>query len=54
VIPVAGGGIDGAEGCKIFLLEGPADNVELAYEVLSGIKGEPNLTTSIMDKPEDA
>jgi len=54
VVPVAGGGIDGAEGCKVFLLEGPADNVELAFEVLSGIKGEPKLTTSIVDKPEDA
>lgn len=54
VVPVAGGGIDGAEGCKIFLLEGPADNVELAYEILSGIKGEPKLTTSIVDKPDDA
>ena len=54
VIPVAGGGIDGAEGCKIFLLEGPAENVELAFEVLSGIKGEPKLSTSIMEKPKDA
>ena len=54
VIPVAGGGIDGAEGCKIFLLGGPAENVELAYEVLSEIKGEPKLSTSIMDKPKDA
>lgn len=54
VIPVAGGGIDGAEGCKIFLLEGPAKNVELAYEGLSEIKGEPKLSTSIMDKPKDA
>jgi len=54
VIPVAGGGIDGAEGCKIFLLWGPAENVELAFEVLSEIKGEPKLSTSIMDKPKDA
>ena len=54
VIPVAGGGIDGAEGCKIFLLEGPAENVELAFEVLSEIKGEPKLSTSIMEKPKDA
>lgn len=54
VIPVAGGGIDGAEGCKIFLLGGPDENVELAYEVLSEIKGEPKLSTSIMDKPKDA
>jgi hypothetical protein len=54
VIPVAGGGIDGAEGCKIFLLGGPDENVELAYKVLSEIKGEPKLSTSIMDKPKDA
>ncbi len=54
VIPVAGGGIDGAEGCKIFLLGGPDENVELAYEGLSEIKGEPKLSTSIMDKPKDA
>ena len=54
VIPVAGGGIDGAEGCKIFLLWGPSENVELAFEVLSEIKGEPKLSTSIMDKPKDA
>jgi len=54
VIPVAGGGIDGAEGCKIFLLEGATDNVELAFEVLSEIKGEPKLSTSTMEKPKDA
>ncbi len=54
VIPVAGGGIDGAEGCKIFLLGGPAKNVELAYEVLSEVKGEPKLSTSTMEKPKDA
>jgi hypothetical protein len=54
VIPVAGGGIDGAEGCKIFLLEGPAENVELAFEVLSELKGEPKLSTSTMEKPKDA
>jgi hypothetical protein len=53
VIPVASGGIDGAEGCKVFLLDGPEENVDLAYEVLSEIKGEPKLTTSIMDKPGD-
>jgi hypothetical protein len=54
VIPVAGGGIDGAEGCKVFLLEGDNENVELAFEVLSELKGEPTLSTSIMDKPKDA
>jgi hypothetical protein len=54
VFPVASGGIDGAEGCKIFLLEGPAKNVELAFEVLSEVKGEPKLSTSIMEKPKDA
>jgi hypothetical protein len=51
-VPVAGGGIDGAEGCKIFLLEGPKDNVELAIEVLEKIRGEPNLTTQVRDVPE--
>jgi hypothetical protein len=54
VIPVAGGGIDGAEGCKIFLLEGATQNVELAFEVLSELKGEPKLSTSTMEKPKDA
>ncbi|MBN2336430.1 hypothetical protein JXL21_12805 [Candidatus Bathyarchaeota archaeon] len=53
VIPVAGGGIDGAEGCKVYLLEGADDNVKVAYELLSKIKGEPKLTTSIMEKPKD-
>lgn len=54
VIPVAGGGIDGAEGCKIFLLEGPKDNIGMAMSVVKEIKGEPNLTTTIKKKPKNA
>ena len=52
VVPVAGGGIDGAEGCKVFLLYGAGENVNLAFEMLSELKGEPKLTTNITDKPK--
>jgi len=52
VFPIAGGGIDGAEGCKIFLIEGPKDNIDLALEILEKIKGEPKLTTDVMDVPK--
>lgn len=51
-IPVAGGGIDGAEGCKVYLLEGPTENVEAAYEAVASIKGEPELKTKLMKKPD--
>ena len=51
-IPVAGGGIDGGEGCKVFLLEGPNENAEAAYEYVASIKGEPKLTTKLMKKPD--
>lgn len=51
-VPVAAGGIDGAEGCKIFLLEGPKDNIDLAIEVLEKIKGEANLTTQVTKVPK--
>lgn len=51
-IPVAGGGIDGGEGCKIFLLEGPNENAEAAYEFVLGIKGEPGLKTKLTKKPK--
>ncbi|MCW4048951.1 MAG: hypothetical protein NWE89_04365 [Candidatus Bathyarchaeota archaeon] len=52
VIPIAGGGIDGAEGCKVFFLEGAKDNIEMAMKVLGQIKGEPKLTTKVMPKPK--
>ncbi len=51
-IPVAGGGIHGGEGCKVFLLEGPNENAEAAYEYVVSIKGEPKLTTKLMKKPD--
>ncbi len=53
VIPIAGGGIDGGEGCKVYYIEGPKDNVELAFDVIRKIKGEPKLTTEVMKKPKD-
>lgn len=50
-MPIGGGGIDGAEGCKIFLLEGAKNNINLAMEVLDKIKGEPKLTTQVRAVP---
>jgi hypothetical protein len=47
VVPIAGGGIDGAEGCKVFYIEGAKDNVDLALEIIEKIKGEPKLTTKV-------
>jgi len=51
-IPVASGGIDGGEGSKVFLLEGPTENAEAAYEYVDSIKGEPGLKTKLMKKPD--
>jgi len=51
-LPIAAGGIDGAEGCRVFLLEGPKDNVELAMEVLGKVKGEPPLKTQVSPWPK--
>jgi hypothetical protein len=50
-IPVAGGGIDGAEGSKIFLIQGDKEAVEAAYACVVGLKGEKPLKTSTMAKP---
>jgi len=44
-IPVAGGGISGAEGCHTFILEGTAEEVDKAWVLYRSIKGEPPLTT---------
>lgn len=44
-IPVAGGGVNGAEGCHTFILEGTAEEVDKAWVLYKGIKGEPPLTT---------
>ena len=51
-IPVGSGGIDGAEGCKVFLLEGSDESAEAAYDAVVKIRGEPELKTNIMKKPE--
>jgi hypothetical protein len=53
-VPIGGGGIDGAEGCKIFLLEGGKDNINLAMEVLDKINGEPKLTTRVRAVPKSS
>ena len=51
-IPVSGGGIDGGEGSKVYLLEGPNENAEAAYDFVLNIKGEPGLKTRLMKKPD--
>jgi len=45
VVPIGGGGIDGAEGSKIFLLDGEDEAVREAVEIVKSIRGEPKLTT---------
>ncbi len=45
VVPIGGGGIDGAEGCKIFLLDGEDEAIKEAVEAVKKIRGEPKLTT---------
>ena len=50
-VPVAGGGVNGGEGCKVYLLEGPTENAQSAYDYVESIKGEPKLKTRLMKKP---
>jgi hypothetical protein len=45
-IPIGGGGINGGEGSKIFVLEGEEANIKIAYELICEIKGEPALKTN--------
>lgn len=52
-IPVSGGGIDGGEGCKVFLIEGATEDAEAAYAYVESIKGEPSLSTKLMKKPDN-
>lgn len=47
-IPISGGGIHGAEGCKIFMIEGEEEAVSSAFEMVKNIKGEPNLETQLI------
>jgi len=44
-IPIGGGGIDGGEGSKIFVLEGKEASIKAAYDLVCDIKGEPPLKT---------
>lgn len=44
-IPIGGGGIDGGEGSKIFLLEGDETSIKAAYDLVCAIKYEPPLKT---------
>jgi hypothetical protein len=48
VVPIGGGGIDGAEGSKIFLLDGEDEPVKEAVALVKSIRGEPKLTTRII------
>ena len=42
-IPIGGGGINGGEGSKTFLLDGDETVVTAAYDLICDIKGEPPL-----------
>lgn len=45
VYPIGGGGIDGGEGSKTFVLEGDEQAIKAAYDLVCDIKGEPPLKT---------
>jgi hypothetical protein len=44
-VPLASGGIDGAEGSVTLMLEGDEDNVNKAWEIANHVKGEPPVTS---------
>lgn len=46
-IPIGSGGVGGGEGSKTFVLEGPEENVQVAYDLVCSIKGEPALSTAV-------
>jgi len=46
-IPIGSGGIGGGEGSKTFVLEGPEENVQVAYDLVCSINGEPALSTAV-------
>jgi len=50
--PIGGGGIDGGEGSKTFIIEGDERAVKETYELLLEIKGEPPLRTRTMSCSE--
>ena len=47
VTPIGGGGVDGGEGSKIFVIEGEEENVKAAYDLVCSVKGEPPLKTRV-------
>lgn len=46
-IPLGIGGVGGGEGSKTFVLDGPAENVQAAYDFACSNKGEPTLLTAV-------
>ncbi|WXG43815.1 MAG: hypothetical protein WED04_07235 [Promethearchaeati archaeon SRVP18_Atabeyarchaeia-1] len=44
-VPLAGGGIAGAEGSVTLMLEGDEENVRKAWEIANQVKGEPAVTS---------
>lgn len=48
-IPIAGGGIDGGEGSRTFVLEGPEDSIKAARDLVCSVKGESALKTVVQD-----
>jgi len=48
-VPIAAGGIGGAEGAHTIILEGTSPQVEAAWALFKRIKGEPPLTTTTED-----
>jgi len=48
-IAIGGGGVDGGEGSKIFVLEGDEDGIKAAHELVCSIKGEPVIETKVQN-----
>ncbi len=46
-IPIGGGGVDGGEGSKTFVLEGDEESIQAAYDLICSVKGEPPLSTKV-------
>lgn len=46
-IPIGGGGIDGGEGSRTFVIEGEEEDMEAAYDLVCSVKGEPALRTKV-------
>lgn len=46
-IPIGGGGIDGGEGSRTFIIQGDEEAIKLCESTVKAIKGEPPLKTSL-------